>query len=103
MNVCYDDFRNNISDSRIIEGYFEEIQPKESFWKKACEKSKAILTSSVVRRFAKPVALSVSLLSVGAIIGGIESGRMGLGTGLLVGGLIIAFEALALRGIKRRS
>ena len=103
MNAYYDNFKNQISNSRIIEGYFEEVKPSENLWQKLANKAKAIAKSTFVRRFAKPVSLSISLLSVGLIIGAIEQGRMGLLSGLLAGGLVITFEALALRGIKSRS
>ncbi|MBQ7173232.1 MAG: hypothetical protein IJR88_03865 [Clostridia bacterium] len=103
MNAYYDNFQNQISNTRIIEGYFEEIKPRESVWKKLCQKAKAIASSPAMRRFAKPVSLTLSLLFSACVIGAIESGRMGIGTGLLLGGLIVAFEALALRGVKSRS
>ena len=103
MNAYYDNFKNKISDSRIIEGYFEEILPRKSVWKKLCRGATAALKSSAVRRFAKPVSLALSLLLVLGVIGAMESGRMPLWTGLLVGGLVIALEALALRGVRSRS
>ena len=103
MNAYYDHFNNQISNSRIIEGYFEEIAPRKTIWQQALEKAKAIATSRAVRRFAKPVSLSLSLFSLAGVIGAIESGRMGLFAGLLIGVLIIALQALAFRGIKKRS
>lgn len=103
MNAYYDNFNRQISDSRIIEGYFEEIQQRESLWKRLCKKAKAVLGSVLVKRLAKPVSLALSLAAVTLIVGAIEGGRMGLGAGLLAGGFVIALEALALRGIKSRS
>lgn len=108
MNAYYDNFQNKISNSRIIEGYFEEIESSKTLrerianaaaWARA--KGKALLCSAFVRRFAKPASLALSLTGVAGIIGAIETGRMGVFAGLLLGLFLISLEGLALRGIKK--
>lgn len=110
MNAYYDNFQNKISNSRIIEGYFEELAPKRALRKRLSDaavaantKAKAILSSAVVRRFAKPISLALSLVGVAGIIGAIERDRMGLFAGLFLGSLLIALEGLALRGLKKEN
>ena len=110
MNAYYDNFQNKISNSRIIEGYFEDLTPDKTLWKKLLDtaasivaKAKALLSSTVVRRFAKPVSLALSLFGVAGIIGAIEQGRLDLFAGLLLGLLVITFEGLALRGAKKEN
>ena len=110
MNAYYDSFQNKISNSRIIEGYFEEVEQDKTFGQKLSDtaaqvgaKIKALLSSAFVRRFAKPISLALSLVGIAGIIGAIEQGRMGLFAGFLLGLLVIAFEGLALRGVKKKA
>ena len=101
MNAYYNDFQNKISDSRIIEGYFEELEPVKTIGQRMADAVKAIFSSALVRRFARPLSLTLSLVGVAGIIGAIERGRMGVFAGLLLGLLVIALEGLALRGLKK--
>lgn len=108
MNAYYENFQNKISNSRIIEGTFEELIPERTIGQKLSDaaarvgaKTKAILSSAFVRRFAKPASLALSLVGVAGIIGAIERGRIGVFAGLLAGLLLIALEGLALRGVKK--
>ena len=101
MNAYYNNFQNRISDSRIIEGYFEELEPVKTIGQRMANAARALLSSALVRRFAKPLSLALSLSGVAGIIGAIERGRMGVFAGLLIGLFVIAFEALALRGLKK--
>ena len=103
MNAYYNNFQNNISDSRIIEGYFEELEPRKTIGQRIADAAKALLSSAFVRRFAKPISLALSLVGVAGIIGAIERSRIGLFGGLLLGLLIITFEGLALRGVKKNN
>ena len=110
MNAYYDNFQNKISNSRIIEGYFEELEPGKTLREKIVDavylvraKAKALLSSAFVRRFAKPASLALSLVGVAGIIGAIEAGHMGIFAGLLLGLLLISLEGIALRGIKKEN
>ena len=101
MNAYYDNFNYNISDSRIIEGYFEELEPVKTIGQRVSDAARALLASTLVRRFAKPVSLALSLVGVAGIIGAVERGRMGAFAGLLFGLLLVGFESLALRSLRK--
>lgn len=108
MNAYYENFQNKISNSRIIEGTFEELIPERTLGQKLSDaaarvgaKARAILSPAFVRRFAKPTSLALSLVGIAGIIGAIERGRIGVFAGLLGGLLLIALEGLALRGVKK--
>ena len=104
MNAYYNKNEAFDSNKRIIEAYFGESVRAESPFKKLFEQVLYLLsvvlqalTCTAVRRVAKATTVAILLIGFVGVIGAMESGALGLGTGLLIGGLLVGLEILCLR------
>ena len=93
------------SNRRIFEAYYNEVARPESRLQKVLETLVSyilmlvhMLSSAQVKALIKVFTVAVSLVGLVGIIGAMEQGSLGLGTGLLIGSLLIALEYLSLRG-----
>ena len=100
MNKYFDKNDMFNSNNRIYEGYFTESKKVSS----ACNRLMSILL--LVLQFlskesflqkAKVALVALSLIGFIGIIGAMEAGSLGMGTGLLIGTVLIAVEYLCLR------
>lgn len=110
MNAYYENKGSFNSNNRIFEGYFTETVKPVGIFRKTVEGLLAllsalmsILSDSRVRRIAKVVSVAVSLVGFVGVIGAIEHGRIGIGTGLLIGAVLVGLEYLCLRGRRQRT
>ena len=104
MNKYFD--QNDIfnSNRRTYEGYFTESKKEKNALQKWLEKIVTILSilmqtfaNSSALRIIKVVAVAVSLIGFIGIIGAMEQGTLGMGTGLLIGSLLLLIEYFCLR------
>ena len=104
MNKYFDKNDMFDSNSRIYEGFFADVTNAKNPWKKISDFLFLILrflSGQTVIRCAKATAVALSLIGFVGIIGAMENGALGLGTGLLIGALLLAVEYLCLRGHHR--
>ena len=104
MNKYFD--RNDVinSNSRIYEGYFTDVSNTKNPLKKLSDILFLILrflSGQTLIRTIKTVMVALSLIGFLGIIGAMENGTLGFGTGLLIGTLLLAIEYLCLRGHHR--
>lgn len=109
MNAYFENNGAFHSNSRIFEGYFTEAEPRASRLQRVSEKLFSrmtslvrVLTDSRVCRIAKAVSIAVSLVGFVGVIGAMERGGIGIGTGLLIGAALVGLEYLCLRGNRQR-
>lgn len=110
MNAYYENKGRFNSNSRTFEGYFTETKQSANLLRDAAKKLLAyltlllrVLTDSRVCRIAKAVSVAVSLVGFVGVIGAIEHGNLGMGTGLLIGASLLGLEYLCLRGRRQAS
>ena len=110
MNAYYENNGSFNSNSRIFEGYFTETSKPAGVFRKTVEKLLSLLSALVrilsdsrVCRIAKVASVAVSLVGFVGVIGAIEHGRLGIGTGLLIGAILLGLEYLCLRGRRQDS
>ncbi len=99
MNKYFDKNDTFNSNSRIYEGCFTDARSAKNPLKKLSEMLFLVLhflTGQAVVRKIKAVAVALSLIGFVGIIGAMETGSLGLGTGLLIGALLLAIEYLCL-------
>ena len=104
MNKYFDKNDMFNSNNRTYEGYFTDTTNTKNSWKKVSDFLFMILrflSGQAVVRTVKAVAVALSLIGFLGIIGAMENGTLGLGTGLLIGALLLAIEYLCLRGRHR--
>lgn len=104
MNKYFDKNDMFDSNSRIYEGYFADVTNTKNPLKKLSDLLFMILrflSGQTVIRTVKAVAVALSLIGFVGIIGAMENGTLGLGTGLVIGALLLAIEYLCLRGRHR--
>ena len=92
------------SNNRIYEGYFTDASNVKSPLKKLSDFLFLLLrffSGQTVIRTVKAVMVALSLIGFIGIIGAMERGSLGLGTGLLIGALLLSVEYLCLRGRQR--
>lgn len=104
MNTYFEKNEKFDSNNRIMEAYFGEAVKVANPIAKAIDTLLSfffrlwqILTSATARRIGKVTSFALSLVAIVGIIGAIESGSLGLGLGLLLGGLTVGIEYLCLR------
>ena len=103
MNASFEKNGNFNSNSRIFEAYFTDAKTKENVLQKlssVCEKAvnfAALAKSRSVLRAVRLLGMAGSLVGFVGIIGAIECGTLGLGSGLLLGALLIGIEYLCLK------
>ena len=110
MNKYFD--QNDIfnSNKRTYEGYFTESKKEKNALQKWVEKIIAILSvfahiiaQSSALRVVKVVAVALSLVGFIGIIGAMEQGSLGMGSGLLIGSILLLVEYLCLRSRRQDS
>lgn len=96
------------SNSRIFEGYFDDVTAQKSGLEKWLEKLSCVLlsilvflSSSTLVKTVKCLGVAGALVGFVGIIGAMEQGTLGLGTGLCIGGALLLVEYLCLRGSHR--
>lgn len=104
MNTYFENERSFSSNRGIIEAYLgQDVKPVGSFqklfetilsWLAACV---AFLSCVAVRRVIKTFGVAVSLVGFIGIVGAIEHGTIGIGTGLIIGSILLVIELLCLR------
>ena len=104
MNAYFNKNESFDSNKRIIEAYFGESATRANSLQKlldsllyAISLILQVLTCSTARRIAKACAVAVTLVGFIGVIGAMESGALGLGTGLAIGAVLIVIEILCLR------
>lgn len=104
MNRYFDQNEIINSNKRIIEAYFSESVKPVSAWKKTWDSLLGMvlallgaLSCTTVRRVAKAGAVAVTLLCFVGLIGAMEKGAIGLGTGVLLSLPLLGIEYLCLR------
>ncbi len=109
MNRYIDNHTHYNSDNGIFEAYFTEAVSPASPLKKWIDSCLALLhqfikiiTGATARRLCKVGGVAASLIGFVGVIGAMQSGKLGLGTGLLIGGMLIGVEYLCLRSPRRR-
>lgn len=110
MNAYYENKGSFNSNNRIFEGYFTETKQTSNLLRNAAKRLLAylmllvrVLTDSRVCRIAKAVSVAVSLVGFVGVIGAIEHGNLSIGTGLLIGAILLGVEYLCLRGRRQAS
>ena len=110
MNAYFDNNGAFNSNSRIFEGYFTEAETRTSGLQRAAEKLFSrvadlarTLTDSRACRLIKAITVALSLIGFAGVIGAMERGSLGMGTGVLIGATLIGLEYLCLRGRRQRS
>ena len=110
MNAYYENNGRFSSNNRIFEGCFPETKKShgtlQGLRRKLTSSVTALakaLSDSRVCRFAKAISLAVSLVGFVGVIGAIEHGGIGLGTGLLIGSVLLGVEYLCLRGRRQET
>ena len=108
MNTCYNHNSDFNSNKRIIEAYFGEAVKPVGKGKRILDTLLSFvslmiraLTSSLARRLLKAFSVAVCLIGFVGVIGAMESGAIGLGTGLLIGLGLMGIEYLSLRPAKK--
>jgi hypothetical protein len=110
MNKYFD--QNDIfnSNRRTYKGYFTETKKEKSAFQKWLEKVIALLSvlmrtisESSALRTVKVIGVAVSLIGFIGIIGAMEQGTLGMGSGLLIGSLLLLVEYLCLKGRRQDS
>ena len=100
MNKYFEKNDNFNSNNRIYEGYFTEARNESGFGKRALDLLSLILNFLLCESFlqrAKMVLVALSLVGFIGVIGAMEAGSLGMGSGLLIGGLLLAVEYLCLK------
>lgn len=104
MNAYFD--KNECFDSNkgIIEAYFGESVKSTGAWDRMLELVShwvaillSVLTSDLCRRITKALSVAVCLVCFVGIIGAMERGTLGLGSGVCIGLLLLCIEVLCLR------
>lgn len=104
MNAYYNQKSEVRSNNDIFEAYFMEgVRPVSSL-RRALDSLLSFflslvlaLTSAKVRRIARTTAVALVFVGFIGVIGAMESGTVGLGTGLILGALLLLAELLLLR------
>ncbi len=108
MNTYFDKNESFNSNNRIFEAYYQEVRKPAGKLQRAldallsslCALSKAENKAKVIR-VARLLGMAVSLVGFVGVIGAMESGMLGLGSGLLIGALLVGAEYLCLRGCRQ--
>ncbi|MBR3893631.1 MAG: hypothetical protein IKJ35_00635 [Clostridia bacterium] len=105
MNTYFDQNEGFNSNKRIFEAYYQEARKPAGKLQRALDALLSSLSSlaktetrAKVIRLAKACGVAVSLIGFVGVIGAMERGTLGLGSGLLIGALLIGAEYLCLRG-----
>ena len=104
MNKYFD--KNDIynSNSRIYEGNFTDTTKEKKSEKGLIELLVFMLQMLFGQTFlykAKLVLVAFSLIGFIGVVGAMEAGSLGMGSGLLIGAVLIAIEYLCLKGRHR--
>lgn len=104
MNKYFD--KNDMFDSnnRIYEGYFTESKKENYVWSGIMSLLLLVIQFLSKESFlqkAKMVLVALSLIGFIGIVGAMEAGSLNMGTGLLIGAILIAIEYLCLKGRHR--
>lgn len=104
MNAYYDKTRENNSNNDILRAYLLGNAAPAPTWKRHADSLLAffialvsVLTSAAARRIYRVLSVALLLLSLICVIGAVESGALGLGSGFLFGAILLALEYLTLR------
>jgi len=105
MNTYFDKNERFDSNKRIFEAYYQETRKPAGKLQRALDALLSSLSSlakaenrAKVIRLARVCGVAVSLIGFIGVIGAMERGTLGLGSGLLIGALLIGAEYLCLRG-----
>lgn len=105
MNTYFEKNRNLDSNSRIFEAYFTDTAKPVGAFRKWLDSVLCVLSSilraligATARRIAKVTTVAICLIGFIGVIGAIEHGTLGVGTGLLIGAILLGVEYLCLRG-----
>ena len=105
MNTYFEKNGSFNSNNRIFEACYYETAKSAGKAQRALELLLSwirallkILTVAKVRRIARVFTVAVSLVGFIGVIGAMDHGSIGLGTGLLIGALLLGVEYLCLRG-----
>ncbi len=104
MNAYFEKNKSFNSNRRIFKAYYEETAPRANAAQKALEMLLGLLSAllRVLGRIAssslvKVVAFTLCFVGFVGVIGAMEYGSLGIGTGLLIGAGLLALEFLLLR------
>ena len=105
MNTYFDKNEHFNSNRRIFETYYQEAARPAGRLQRALDAllggASALvsaLSGAKARRLAKALTVAVSLVGFVGVIGAMERGSLGLGSGLLIGAILVGAEYLCLRG-----
>ena len=110
MNAYFENKGTFNSNNRIFEGYFTESETRTSRLQRMLEKLFSrtsglvkVLTDSRVCRLIKAITVALSLIGFVGVVGAMEQGGLGMGTGLLIGATLVGLEYLCLRGRRQKA
>ena len=104
MNKYFEKNGSFHSNNRIYEGYFTEAEVRNGLGKKVFDLLlfivNLLLNETFLRR-AKLVVVAASLIGLIGVVGAMDAGSLGMGSGLLIGLVLILVEYLCLKGRHR--
>lgn len=104
MNKYFENNGSFNSNKRIYEGYFTEVKTGNGFGKRVVDLLlfivNLLLSESFLHR-ARLAAVAASLIGLIGVVGAMEAGSLGMGSGLLIGLVLILVEYLCLKGRHR--
>ena len=103
MNRYFDKNRSYNSNSRIFNEFYGSVSDVGTLEKVPAHGLRARLSNKLselarsrVLRIAKAVTFSVVLIAFLGVVGAIEHGRLGIGSGLLISAVLLGLEYLCL-------
>ena len=104
MNAYYNKESRIDSNNDIFEAYFQTGVRRASGGQKILERllafvlaMVAVITGAKARRLLAVTAVALALVGMVGLIGAMESGALGIGTGFLIGAILLVIEVFALR------